>query len=67
MDLPPAQRSYDCLASGTPVVTLTGLHPVDTLQVGDMVLSQHPDTGQLAYQAVLETTIRPRGETLRVE
>jgi len=65
-DLPPPQRSYDCLAAGTLVTTLDGLRAVDKLQMGDLVLSQDPETGELAYKAVVETTVRPSGQTIRV-
>lgn len=65
-DLPPPQRSYDCLSAGTLVTTISGLRAVDKLQSGDLVLSQHPESGELAYKAVVETTIRPSGLTIRV-
>jgi hypothetical protein len=33
--------------------------PIEEVQVGDMVLSQDPATGELAYKPVLRTTVRP--------
>jgi hypothetical protein len=66
VDRPPPQRSFDCLAAGTPVMTIMGLRPIESLIVGDMVLSQDSETGELAYKAVMEATVRPRGLTLKI-
>ncbi len=52
------QRS-DCLAAGTVVWTIAGPVAVQDVQVGDFVLSQDPETGELAYKPVLRTTVRP--------
>lgn len=62
------QRSLamDCLAAGTPVWTLHGKVAVEKIQVGDLVLSQHPETGELAYKPVLQTTVRPKGPLMKV-
>ena len=51
-----------CFVSGTPVWTRHGVIPIDQIQQGDLVLSADPDTGELAYRAVVERTIRPRTE-----
>lgn len=56
----------ECLAAGTPVWTAQGLVPVEQVQVGDLVLAQDPDTGELAYPAVLGRTIRPEGPIFAV-
>jgi len=70
----PSLGSFDCLAAGTPVWTARGAVVIERIQVGDMVLAQHPETGELAYKPVLATTVRPAsplaavrtaGETLR--
>ena len=67
--------STSCFAAGTGVWTETGMAAIETVQVGDRVLSQEVDTGRLEYQPVLQTTVRPArrllnlaadGETLRV-
>jgi hypothetical protein len=60
------QYALDCLVAGTPVWTATGVVAVEKLQVGDMVLAQHPETGELAYKPVLRTTVRPEGALIRV-
>jgi intein/homing endonuclease len=48
-----------CFAAGTVVSTETGAQPIETIRAGDRVLSQNADTGELNYQTVLATTIRP--------
>jgi hypothetical protein len=60
------QYALDCLVAGTPVWTATGVVAVEQLQVGDMVLAQDPETGELAYKPVLRTTVRPEGKLIRV-
>ncbi len=42
-----------CFAAGTPVVTLSGPRPIESLKIGDQVLSQDPRTGRLSYQPVV--------------
>ncbi|MEZ6073310.1 MAG: polymorphic toxin-type HINT domain-containing protein [Pirellulales bacterium] len=58
-DRPRARIGGECLQAGTLVWTEAGHVPIEQIKVGDLVLSQHPDTGQLAYQPVLNTTVRP--------
>jgi hypothetical protein len=48
-----------CLVAGTPVWTRRGPVAVDHIQVGDLVLSMNPESGELGYQPVLRRTIRP--------
>jgi hypothetical protein len=57
----------DCLIAGTPVWTSVGALPVEQMKVGDLVLSQDPRTGELAYKPVLGVTVRPRGKLIRVQ
>ena len=63
----PITGMCDCLAAGTKVWTDVGPMAIEKIQVGDRVLSQNPDTGELAYQPVLGTTIRPAGELIRID
>jgi Pretoxin HINT domain len=42
-----------CFAAGTPVHTLAGLRPIESVQIGDQVLTQDPRTAELSYQPVL--------------
>ena len=47
-----------CFAKGTMVWTQTGPRTIEGIRAGDRVLSQDPDSGELAYKAVLDTTLR---------
>ena len=58
---------HRCFGAGTLVRTLDGLRPIETLRVGDQVLTQDPKTGALKYQAVLEVYHNPPNATYRVE
>jgi hypothetical protein len=55
-----------CFLKGTPVWTLSGPKPSEQLKVGDRVLAQNPETGELTYKGVLMTTLRPPSEMLTV-
>lgn len=67
VELPPEQgSSRDCLAAGTPVWTATGRIAIEKMQVGDLVLSQNPTTGELAYKPVLGVTVRPAAPLTQV-
>jgi hypothetical protein len=44
---------YSCFAAGTPVHTITGQRPIESLAIGDQVLTQDPRSGALSYQPVL--------------
>jgi hypothetical protein len=57
----------DCLAAGTLIWTDQGPVAIEHVQVGDLVLTQHPSTGELTYKPVLRTTIRPPGELIAIE
>ena len=59
-------QTLDCLAAGSIVWTAEGPREIELVRVGDMVLSQHPETGELAYKPVLKTTLRPKGQLVRV-
>lgn len=55
----------ECLVAGTPIWTATGMVAVEKVRVGDLVLSQNAETGELALQPVLRTTVRPKGRTIQ--
>ena len=61
-----SEDAKDCLAAGTPVWTETGLVAIEKIRIGDRVLAQNPQTGELAYKPVLRTTIRPRGRLTQI-
>jgi hypothetical protein len=61
-----SSQRHDCLAAGTPVWTTKGPLAIEQVRVGDLVLSQHAETGELAYKPVLRTTIRPSGKLIKI-
>ncbi len=61
-----AGGGMECFAAGTPVATLTGPLAIEKLQIGDRVLAQDADTGELAYKLVMAMTVRPPVETVLV-
>jgi hypothetical protein len=63
----PDGRPMSCFIAGTLVWTEAGLEPIENLRVGDRVLSQDPDTGELALRFIQETTLRPPSPTRRVQ
>jgi hypothetical protein len=56
----------ECFVAGTLVWTIAGPVEIEKIRVGDLVLSQEPDTGELAYQPVLQTTQRPPERLVKV-
>ena len=60
----PSIRS--CFVAGTPVRTIHGLRPIESLQVGDQVLSQDTSTGALGFQPIMVVHHNPPGTTLRL-
>ncbi|QDU94953.1 polymorphic toxin-type HINT domain-containing protein [Lignipirellula cremea] len=63
----PPPTPQDCLAAGTKVWTATGYKPIEEMAVGDLVLAQDSETGELALKPVIRTTIRPISRLVRVE
>jgi hypothetical protein len=55
-----------CFLAGTLVRTQMGLAAVESIQAGDRVLSQDQNTGELGYQVVLRTTLRPPTKMVRI-
>jgi hypothetical protein len=53
----PGQTS--CFPRGTLVWTKTGKRAIETLEIGDLVLSQSADTGELTYKPIIGRTLRP--------
>lgn len=60
-------ETLDCLAAGTTVWTEVGFAPIESLHVGDRVLAQDQETGELAYKPVLRTTVRPPARLVKIE
>lgn len=49
----------ECFAAGTLVWTKTGMQPIESLAVGDLVLSMDVATGERCFRPVIGTTVRP--------
>lgn len=63
----PAQARAECFVAGTPVWTIHGPVDIDKLRVGDLVLSQNVETGELAFKPVVRTSVRPAEPLTRVQ
>ncbi len=63
---PPQIIMSSCFAAGTRVATKQGLRTIESLKTGDLVLSQSVETGELAWKAVVEPTIRPKTQVQRM-
>jgi tetratricopeptide (TPR) repeat protein len=48
-----------CFVKGTPVWTKTGKRVIESLELGDLVLAQDIETGQLEYKPIIGRTVRP--------
>ncbi len=59
-------NAYDCFGAGTPVQTIDGPRPIESIRMGDRVLTQDTATGLLSYQPTVATYHSPPAETLRV-
>lgn len=59
-------RRTSCFVAGTPVLTEAGVRPIESVRVGDQVLTQEADSGELRLRTVLGTTLRPPHPTCRI-
>ncbi len=57
----------DCFGAGTLVRTMTGPQAIETLQAGDLVLTQSTDTGALHYQPILMVHHNPPSPTFHLK
>ncbi|MCA9184216.1 MAG: polymorphic toxin-type HINT domain-containing protein [Pirellulaceae bacterium] len=62
-----ASYRMDCLAAGTTVWTDRGPLAIEKVESGDLVLSQNPASGELAYKPVIRPTVRPVGPIVRIQ
>lgn len=60
------RRSHSCFDPATPVWTLAGPRAIRDVQAGDMILSQHATTGELAYKPVLQVTRTAPSRMMRI-
>jgi hypothetical protein len=58
---------YECFAAGTLVWKQSGPTPIEQIRIGDMVLAQHPTTGELAYRPVTDATVSASAPVVRVK
>jgi hypothetical protein len=56
-----------CFVAGTLVATREGKKPIETIEVGDEVLSRDANTGQLVYQPVLQLRVTPDRYLVQVD
>lgn len=57
---------HSCFAAGTRVRTLDGQRPIESLRVGDLVLTENPRSGELKYEAIVTVYHNPPNATYRV-
>jgi len=67
IETPGAQVHHSCFGAGTLVRTLGGSRPIESIQVGDQVLSQDVKSGALSFEPVLAVFHNRPAATLRVE
>jgi tetratricopeptide (TPR) repeat protein len=56
-----------CFGAGTKVRSLSGIEPIESLKVGDQVLTQSVKTGALAYKPILAVHHNPPSKTYEIK
>jgi hypothetical protein len=59
-------RRISCVGAGTPVHTLSGVQPIESLKEGDRVLTLDTKTGALGYRPILVVHRNPPSPTYRI-
>ncbi len=59
-------QRMSCFGAGTLVQTLAGLRPIETLQIGDQVLTQDIKSGALRYRSILVVHHNPPSSTFKI-
>ena len=62
-----ACSASSCFGAGTMVRTLTGSEPIESLKLGDQVLTQSTKTGALAYKPILAVHHNPPSKTYQIK
>jgi hypothetical protein len=57
----PSIPIYSCFAAGTPVHTREGYRPIESLELGDVVLAMDTATGELSHQPIIGVHHNPPG------
>lgn len=60
-------RAGSCFAAGTPVMTISGPKPIESIVAGDIVLARDPETGATALERVAQTFVREASDTVDLE
>jgi hypothetical protein len=60
-------RLRSCFGAGTMVLSRSGLRPIETLEVGDQVLTQNTVTAALSFEPILRVFHNPPSRVLRIE
>ena len=63
----PRVPPHSCFVAGTQVWTLTGAVPIEAVHVGDCVLSQNTESGELTFKPVLRKAIRQSSQVFKIE
>jgi len=63
---PPGSYRMSCFVKSTPVWTKTGKRPIETLEPGDLVLSQDVHSGELTYKPLIGRTVRPPSPIVKI-
>jgi len=58
--------SHSCFGAGTTVRTRAGSHTIETIKVGDQLLTQDTRNGALSFQPVLAVFHNPPAQTFRI-
>ncbi|MGD9720767.1 MAG: polymorphic toxin-type HINT domain-containing protein [Pirellulales bacterium] len=56
----------ECFAAGTPVLTIEGPRPIESLKAGDRIVAQQAMTGEIRYKSVQTVTIRPAAALIKI-
>jgi hypothetical protein len=56
-----------CFGAGTPVRTLDGSRPIESIRIGDQVLTQDTRTGRLSFTPIVAVFHNPPAPTLRIK
>jgi len=59
-------QRMSCFGAGTPVRTIAGSRPIESLRVGDLVLTQSTETGALGYRPILVVHHNPPSPTFLI-
>jgi hypothetical protein len=57
---------HSCFAAGTLVHSLDGARPIESIRVGDLVLSQNTTSGELSFESVVAVHLNKPNPTLKL-